>query len=180
MVRVNLLPYRQIKRAELQRQFNLMLMATVTVGVAIVFLVLTYINELKDVQEARNKRLGTAIALLDKEIEEINKLKTEIDNVLERKQVVEKLQTDRSQAVVLLNELAKQLPEGIYLKSVNQTGDSVRIEGVADSNARVAALMRNMGNSQWFETPQLLEIKSIPSKGAKQNSFIITVKQKSA
>lgn len=178
MVRVNLLPHRQIRRAELQRQFSLMFMATVIAGAAIVFLGLTYIDEKKDRQDERNKRLENAIAVLDKEIEEIKKLQLEIDNVLERKKVVENLQNDRSQVVVLLNEIARQQPEGVYLKSVKQTGNKVVIEGIADSNARVAALMRNLGGSEWFETPLLLEIKAIPSKGAKENAFNIEVTQK--
>ncbi|HQR50091.1 MAG TPA: PilN domain-containing protein [Methylophilaceae bacterium] len=178
MVRVNLLPHRQIRRAELQRQFSLMFAATVAAGAAIVFLGLTYINDMKESQDERNKRLDNAIVVLDKEIEEIKRLRTEIDNVLARKKAVEALQTDRSQAVMLLNEIAKQQPEGLYLKAVKQKDEKVVIEGVADSNARVAALMRNLSNSEWLESPQLVEIKSVPSKGAKQNSFSVEVTQK--
>lgn len=178
MVRVNLLPHRQIKRAELQRQFSLMFMTTLIAGAAIVFLGLTWINNKTEAQTARNKRLDSAIAQLDKEIDEIKQLKTEIDQVLERKRVVENLQTDRSQTVVLLNEISRLLPEGTYLKSVKQSANTVVIEGIADSNARVAGLVRNLSNSEWFESPQLLEIKAIPSKDLKQNSFTVTVTQK--
>jgi type IV pilus assembly protein PilN len=178
MVRVNLLPHRQIRRAELQRQFGLMFIATVVAGAAIVFLGLTYIDNKTEAQTARNKRLDNAIAQLDKEIEEIKQLKGKIDDVLERKRVVENLQSDRSQAVVLLNEISKLLPEGMYLKSVKQSGTMVFIEGIADNNARVAALVRNLGNSPWFDAPHLLEIKAIPSKDIKQNDFNISVTQK--
>ena len=96
MIRINLLPHRQIKRAERQRQFNLMLVATMVAGAAIVFTGQTYITAQIDNQNSRNGRLETAITQLDKEIEDIKKLKEQIRNVLDRKRVVENLQNDRS------------------------------------------------------------------------------------
>ncbi|HSD84731.1 MAG TPA: PilN domain-containing protein, partial [Anaerolineae bacterium] len=152
MIRINLLPHRQIKRAERQRQFNLMLVATLIAGAAIVFMGQTYISAAIDNQSGRNKRLEDAIVQLDKEIEDIKKLKEQIRNVLDRKRVVENLQSDRSQAVILLDEIARQLPEGVFLKSIKQTGNEITLEGIADTNARVATLVRNLGNSQWLES----------------------------
>ncbi len=179
MIRINLLPHRQIKRAERQRQFNLMLVATLVAGAAIVFTGQTYITTQIDNQNSRNSRLETAIAQLDKEIEDIKKLKEQIRNVLDRKRVVENLQNDRSQAVVLLDELARQLPEGVFLKSIKQTATEITLEGVTDTNARVATLVRNLGNSAYLESPILIEIKAVASsKNLKQSAFTVKVNQK--
>jgi type IV pilus assembly protein PilN len=178
MMRINLLPHRQLKRAERQRQFGLMaLMAAVAAG-AIVFMGWTYLGAKKDSQIERNGRLELAIANLDKEIADIKDLKDQISNVLERKQIVENLQTNRSQSVVILDELSRQLPEGLYLKSIRQQGNLITLEGVADTNARVATLVRNLSVSNWMESPNLIEIKSITVNGIKQNDFTLNVSLK--
>ncbi|HNV87635.1 MAG TPA: PilN domain-containing protein [Methylotenera sp.] len=178
MMRINLLPHRQIKRAERQRQFGLMgLMAAVAAG-AVVFMGWTYLGAQKESQLERNGRLEKAIASLDKEIADIRNLKDQINNVLERKQIVENLQTNRSQAVVILDELTRQLPEGLYLKSIKQQGNLITLTGVADTNARVATLVRNLSVSNWMELPNLVEIKSFTLNGIKQNEFNLTVSLK--
>ncbi len=178
MMRINLLPHRQIKRAERQRQFGLMgLMAAVAAG-AVVFMGWTYLGAQKESQLERNGRLEKAIASLDKEIADIRNLKDQINNVLERKQIVENLQTNRSQAVVILDELTRQLPEGLYLKSIKQQGNLITLTGVADTNARVATLVRNLSVSNWMELPNLVEIKSFVVNGIKQNEFTLTVSLK--
>lgn len=178
MMRINLLPHRQLKRAERQRQFGLMaLMAAVAAG-AVVFTGWTYLGAKKDSQIERNSRLELAITQLDKEIADIKDLKDQISNVLERKQIVENLQTNRSQSVVILDELSRQLPEGLYLKSIKQQGNLITLEGVADTNARVATLVRNLSVSNWMESPVLIEIKSITVNGIKQNDFTLNVSLK--
>lgn len=177
-VHINLLPYRKIRRAERQKRFTLMLAGAVAAAAAVVFLGLNYINGRIDSQEDRNKRLETAIAQLDKEIEEIKDLKTRIGDVLERKRVVENLQSGRSRSVILLDEIARQLPEGVFLKSISQKGDGIVLVGVADTNARVATLVRNLGASQWLEAPELVEIKALSSDKVRQSAFTLNVKQK--
>lgn len=178
MMRINLLPHRQLKRAERQRQFGLMaLMAAVAAG-AVVFMGWTYLSAKKDSQIERNGRLEVAISQLDKEITDIKDLKDQISNVLERKQIVENLQTNRSQSVVILDELSRQLPEGLYLKSIRQQGNLITLEGVADTNARVATLVRNLSVSNWMESPNLVEIKAIILNGIKQNEFTLNVSLK--
>jgi len=178
MMRVNLLPHRQIKRAERQRQFGLMALLAAVAASAIVFAGWTYLGAKKQSQLERNTRLEQAIAKLDAEIKDIKDLKDQINNVLERKQVVENLQTNRSQSVVVLDELTRQLPEGLYLKSIKQTGNLITLEGVADTNARVATLVRNLGVSNWLELPNLVEIKTSTINGIKQNDFTLTVNLK--
>jgi len=178
MMRINLLPHRQLKRAERQRQFGLMaLMAAVAAG-AVVFMGWTYLSAKKDSQIERNGRLEVAISQLDKEITDIKDLKDQISNVLERKQIVENLQTNRSQSVVILDELSRQLPEGLYLKSIRQQGNLITLEGVADTNARVATLVRNLSVSNWMESPNLVEIKAMTLNGVKQNEFTLNVSLK--
>ncbi len=178
MLRINLLPHRQIKRAELQREFGLMALMAAGAACAVVFLGWQFLGSQRDAQVERNTRLETAIAGLDKEIADIKDLKDQINNVLERKQIVENLQTNRSQAVVILDELTRQLPEGLYLKSIKQTGNLITLEGVADTNARVATLVRNLSVSNWMELPNLVEIKSLTVNGIKQNEFTLNVSLK--
>ncbi len=175
MIRVNLLPHRQIKRELRQREFGLMASFSAIAASAIVFLGYTFINSQIDAQMARNGRLDAAIVNLDKEIADIKDLKDEISIMLERKHVVENLQTNRSQSVIVLDELSRQLPEGMYFKSIKQQGAVISIEGIADTNARVAALVKSLSTSNWLEMPNLVEIKSVLINNIKQNAFTLTV-----
>jgi type IV pilus assembly protein PilN len=175
MIRVNLLPHRQIKRETRQREFGLMALFSAIAAAVIIFLGYTFINAKIDAQVERNSRLDAAIVKLDKEIADIKDLKDQISTMLERKQVVENLQTNRSQAVVVLDELSRQLPEGMYLKSIKQKGNVISMEGVADTNARVATLVRNLSTSNWMESPSLVEIKSVVVNTLKQNAFSLNV-----
>ena len=178
MIRVNLLPHRQIRREARQREFGLMALFSAVAACAILFMAYTIINSKVDNQLERNQRLNNAITKLDKEIADIKDLKEQISAMLERKQVVENLQTNRSQAVVIFDELSRQLPEGMYFKSIKQEGYTITIEGVADTNARVATLVRNFNQSQWLQSPTLIEIKAMTSDAQKQNQFIVTVSLK--
>ena len=178
MIRVNLLPHRQIKRAAKQREFGLMGLMAAGAACAVVFLGWQFLSSQNNTQLERNSRLEKANADLDKQIADIKDLKDQINNVLERKRVVENLQTNRSQAVVILDELTRQLPEGVYLKSIKQSGNIITLEGVADTNARVATLVRNLSVSNWMESPNLVEIKSLTVNNIKQNEFTVTVSLK--
>lgn len=178
MIRVNLLPHRQIRREARQREFGLMAAFSVILAAVVIFMGWTYINNRTDAQAERNGRLDMAIVKLDKEIADIKNLKDQISVMLERKQVVENLQSNRRQAVVVLDELSRQLPEGMYLKNIKQQGNVITIEGIADTNARVATLVRNLSNSNWMESPSLVEIKSVAINGLKQNAFTLNVNVK--
>src|SRR5713101_6205581 len=113
------------------------------------------------VQSDRNEFLKRENVRLDKEIEEIKKLKSEIAALLARKQIIERLQADRAQAVYLLQELVQQVPDGVYLKTIRQTGLKINMVGYAQSNARVSTLMRNFAASPYLENPALVEIKAV-------------------
>ena len=175
IIRVNLLPHREIKREARQRQFNLMALFIASGALALVVLNYSFINSRIDAQQSRNARLEAGIVKLDQQIGDIKNLQEKIGVMLARKQVVENLQINRSQSVVLLDELSRQLPEGMYFKSIKQQGPLLSLEGVADTNARVASLVRNLTASKWLENPQLIEIKSVLVNGIKQNEFLLTV-----
>ena len=178
MIRVNLLPHRQIKRAAKQREFGLMALMAAGAACAVVFLGWQFLSSQNNTQLERNSRLEKANTDLDKQIADIKDLKDQINNVLERKHVVENLQTNRSQAVVILDELTRQLPEGVYLKSIKQSGNIITLEGVADTNARVATLVRNLSVSNWMESPNLVVINAATVNNIKQNDFTVTVSLK--
>jgi type IV pilus assembly protein PilN len=158
--RVNLLPHRAERRKRAKQHFAIVSGGTAVVGLLIVGLVHSYYAEQISNQEGRNQFLKSEIAKLDKEIAEINKLKDEIAALLARKQIIETLQADRAQTVHLLDELVKQMPEGVFVKSVVQRGMRVQLVGYAQSNARVSTLMRNIEASRWLGDPELIEVKA--------------------
>ena len=166
-MRINLLPHREQKRQARQRQFVSMAVVLAILGVAIVALVHVVLAARIDDQNSRNQLLKTKIAELDAQIKEIDKLRDQIQQVLARKSVVENLQANRNEAVHLLDQLVRQLPEGVYLQSVKQTDKKVQIVGFAQSNARVSTLMRNIEGSPWLEKPELVEIKLVTMPGAR-------------
>jgi type IV pilus assembly protein PilN len=166
-MRINLLPHREQKRLARQRQFVSLAITLAILGVAVVALVHAFLASRIDNQLSRNTLLKTEIAKLDEQIKDIDKLRDQIQQVLARKQVVETLQSNRNEAVHLLDQLVRQLPEGVYLNSVKQTDKKVTIVGYAQSNARVSTLMRNIDGSPWLEKPELVEIRlvTVPAQG---------------
>lgn len=160
MPRVNLLPYREERRRQARKHFGMLAALTAVLGLSIVGLVHFVNSQRISAQAERNDFLKTEITQLDKQIDEIKKLKDEIASLLARKQVIETLQADRAQTVHLLDQLVRQMPDGVYLKSVKQKGTSVSVNGYAQSNARVSTLMRNIEASPWLENPNLVEIKA--------------------
>ncbi|MBK6334497.1 MAG: PilN domain-containing protein [Betaproteobacteria bacterium] len=165
-VRINLLPHREQKRAARQRQFISLAISLAILGVAFIGLVHMYFASRIENQNSRNALLKTEITKLDEQIREIDKLREQTQALLARKQVVETLQTNRTEAVHLLDQLVRQLPDGIYLRSVRQQGPRVTLIGYAQSNARVSTLMRSIESSPWLTLPELVEIKSVPVPGA--------------
>ena len=165
-VRINLLPHREQKRAARQRQFISLAISLAILGLAVIGLVHMILASQIDSQNSRNALLKSEIAKLDEQIREIDKLREQTQALLARKQVVETLQTNRTEAVHLLDQLVRQLPDGIYLRSVKQQGTRVTLIGFAQSNARVSTLMRNIESSPWLVSPELVEIKSVPVPGS--------------
>ena len=160
MARINLLPHREERRKRARQHFFVVAGGTAVVGALVVVAMHGFYAAKVETQVERNRFLKSEVAKLDKEIAEINKLKEEIQALLARKQVIETLQADRAQTVHLLDELVRQMPEGVYLKSVQQRGMSVNVVGYAQSNARVSTLMRNIESSPWLANPGLVEVKA--------------------
>ena len=175
MIPINLLPYRAARRKAQQRQFFVLASLTLGLAAAIVVVVHIFFAGRIETQVDRNKYLESEIALVDKQIDEIKKLKEQTQALLARKRVVETLQTNRTETVRLLDQLVRQLPDGIYLKSVKQTGQQVNVVGYASSNARVSTLMRNFEASPWLESPSLIEIKAVSINNANLNEFNLNV-----
>ena len=176
--RVNLLPHRAERRKRAKQHFAIVSGGTAVVGALIVLLIHGYYAERISVQESRNSFLKSEMGKLDKEIAEINKLRDEIQALLARKQVIETLQADRAQTVHLLDELVKQMPEGVFLRSVVQRGPRIQLLGYAQSNARVSTLMRNIESSRWLASPELIEVKAAPLEKRKVSEFTMFVSLK--
>lgn len=175
MIPINLLPHRAQRRAAQKRQFFILAGMSFGMGVAIVALVHTYFAGQIENQNGRNQYLEGEITVLDRQIDEIKKLKEQTQALLERKKVVESLQSNRSETVRLLDQLVRQLPEGVYLKQVKQTGARVNVIGYATSNARVSTLMRNFEASPFLESPSLVEIKAVTVDRQTLNEFNLFV-----
>lgn len=160
MIRVNLLPWREERRQARRKQFGALAGLVAVLAGVIWFLGFTVINGYIGTQEEKNNFLKKEIAVLDKDIEEIKQLKEQTDLLLKRKQVIESLQANRAETVHLFNELARQVPEGAYLKSLKQKDQKITLVGYAQSNTRVSTLMRNLEASPLLENPILIEIKA--------------------
>lgn len=177
MIRINLLPHRELARASRRRQFTVLLGVAVAVGVVSVILGHAVIAARQSNQDARNDFLTQEIAKLDSQIGEIKKIREQTQALLARKQVVETLQSNRTEVVHLFDQMIRLLPQGLYLKSFKQAGDVVTISGYTQSSARVSTLMRALDDSPWFESAGLVEIKSATVNNMRANEFVLTVKQ---
>ena len=178
MVRINLLPHREQKRQARQRQFISMAIGLAVLGLAVVGLVHVVIAARIDNQNGRNKLLTDEIAKLDEQIKEIDKLREQTQALLARKQIVETLQANRTEAVHLLDQLVRQLPDGLYLRSVKQSGAKVTLVGYAQSNARVSTLMRNIESSPWLASPNLVQIQAVTLGKMRISEFNLRLVQK--
>lgn len=177
MIRINLLPHRELARAARRRQFNILLGIAVAAGVAIVVAGHTVIASRQAAQDARNAYLEQEIAKLDAQIGEIKKIREQTRALLARKQVVETLQSNRAEVVHLFDQMIRVLPDGLYLKSFKQAGDTVTIAGYTQSSARVSTLMRNLDASPWFDSARLVEIKAVNVNNLRANEFVLSVRQ---
>lgn len=180
MIKINLLPHREAKRKLKKAAFVALMALAAVAGAVVVIIVGGYNASRISIQNERNAVLTRANADLDLKIAEIATLKQEIEALKARQQAVEDLQGDRNQPVYLLEELVKQTPPGVYLKSFKQEGQSVSMTGYAQSQERVAELLRNLSaGSPWLEKPVLGEVKLVALAGSKNgkkvNEFTLAV-----
>lgn len=175
MIRINLLPHREQKRQARIRRFIAFLGIFALGGIVAVGGGYLYLSQRIDVQKERNDFLTNEISMLDRQLNEIETLKKERQDLLDRKAVVERLQENRAEAVKVMDQLVRQTPEGIYLKTVSQEDVTLTIAGNAQSSARVATFMRALEDSTQFESPVLGEIKAADEAGQRLSAFTLKV-----
>ena len=175
MIRINLLPHRELRRKQQQKEFFIVLGIVAGLGATVWFATHSYLGGQLEEQNGRNSYLETEIASLDKQIEEIKKVQEQTTALLQRKKIVESLQANRAETVYLLDQLVRQLPDGVYLKGVQQKGNKVAVNGFAQSNARVSTFMRNLESSPYLEKPSLVEIHAVTDKTSRLSEFSLSV-----
>lgn len=180
--RINLLPHREERRKRARQHFMTVSFGTAVVGLALAFLMYQFYARQIEVQNDRNAFLTGEIKKLDKDIADINELRNQIQALLARKQIIETLQAERAQTVHLLEQMVRQMPEGVYLKAMRQTGQKVHVVGYAQSNARVSTLMRNIEASPWLEQPVLVEVKAanVDRKRVSEFNMFLNLKRAAA
>ena len=174
MIHINLLPHRAEKRRARQVQFAALCIISVVLGALLVGFVHAAISSQISYQERRNAYLKQETEVLDKQIAEIKKLREQTQSLLARKDAVEKLQSDRSDVVHLLDQMLRILPDGVYLRTLKQTGNKINVVGYAQSNARISTLMRAIEDSPWLDSPALVEIHASSAGGARVSEFTLT------
>ncbi len=175
MIRINLLPHREEAR-RMRRQRFYVLGALMLIAGGVIALAVHTVNAGRiENQQSNNEFLKSEIAKLDKDIAEIKRLREQTQALLSRKNVIELLQSHRAETVHVFNELARQVPEGVYLKSLKQTGLRINLTGYAQSNARVSTLMRNLDSSPVLANPQLVEIKAVDVNKRRVSEFSLNV-----
>ncbi|MCW8851165.1 MAG: PilN domain-containing protein [Gammaproteobacteria bacterium] len=160
MAHINLLPWREEQRQEQTRQFATITVLSMALTGAIIFMVHVMFNNQIEHQKYRNKILQDEIATLDASLKQIDALEDTKEQLLARMDVIQSLQQQRPQIVHLFDDFVRTVPEGIYLRDIKQEGDQLTIQGVAESNGRVSAYMRNIDSSDWMSTPKLKVIET--------------------
>lgn len=159
MAHINLLPWRENLRAQRKREFGVMALVFVLLTGLVLWVWLQYNEGLIDHQKRRNQFLEAEITKVDEQIKEIKNLERTRKQLISRMKVVANLQSSRPQIVHLFDELVTTLPDGVFLTSVSQSGQSVSVNGLSESNARVSAYMRGVEASPWLASPQLRVIE---------------------
>jgi type IV pilus assembly protein PilN len=179
MPRINLLPWREELRAQRRNQFYLAMGGAFGVAAIVVLIGVLLMNGVIDAQHDRNELIKEETAKLDERIKEIVDLEQKKNRLVARMKIIEELQTSRPVIVHLFEELVTTLPDGVYLTLVKQTGKTLEIRGVAESNTRVSAFMRNIDKSEWLESPDLkvVEVKEGSATGSRASEFTVFAQQ---
>ena len=174
MAHINLLPWREEQRQEQTRQFATVTGLSMALTCALFFLVHVTFNNQIEHQKFRNKMLQDEITTLDAALKQIDKLEETKEELLARMDVIQSLQQRRPQIVHLFDDFVRTVPEGIFLTTIKQSGDRLTINGVAESNGRVSAYMRNIDASDWMSTPKLKVIETRKGTLRSSNFTLIT------
>jgi type IV pilus assembly protein PilN len=174
MIRINLLPHREQKKTAHRKRFQTLLLGTILLALGLTYLCYSVLEEQKAAQLARNQRLNDEIAKINSKLSNIESLRQKKAVLLSRKQLVERLQFDRTQAVYIFDELIRLMPEGVYLKDFRQTGSTITLSGFALSSARVSILMRSLAESGTFADPVLIEVSAANVDKIRANQFSLS------
>lgn len=155
MIKINLLPWREIQRKEKTQVYLVQMAMSAALAAGVVFAGITYMQSQQDFQQKRNRYLQTEIAQLQQQMRDIKALESTREKLLSRMEIIQELQTKRPEIVHLFDELATTIPEGVFLTGITQSGESLTLEGRAESNSRVSAFMRNIDQSEWLKDPRL-------------------------
>ncbi len=177
MPQINLLPWRAELRKERQKNFGIAAVVAVLAAGAVTWNVNFYMQSRIDYQNSRNQRLEQEISELDLLIQEIANLERQKERLLARMEIIEELQRSRPNSVHLFDELVRILPEGVYYTGVTQVDKRIEISGVAESNARVSGLMKNVQSSDWLREPGLSVIEAITMNDVRRSEFTVTANQ---
>lgn len=169
MAKINLLPWREERRKQKQKDFLNAMALAVLVAILILGMVHTYIEGLKAYQEQRNQILQNEIVLLDKKIVSIKDIEEKKGKLLTKIDLIQKLQESRPEIVHLFDELSKTMPDGVFIKKFTQIGNDLMFEGKSQSNARISAFMRAIEASPWLQAPTLNVIQ-LPDKQSKDKT----------
>lgn len=175
--RINLLPWREIRRREQDRQLLSISIGTWVLMGLVVFYTHWYMNDSIEHQTARNNFVKNEIGKLEKQIEEIEELQRRKDALIARMEIIQQLQRDRTQIVHVFDDLVRKLPKGVYFTSLTKKKNGLNLEGFAQSNARVSTLMQNLDSSEWFANPSLNVINVTPQEGIRISKFSLKVKE---
>ncbi|MGM8226073.1 PilN domain-containing protein [Cellvibrio sp. ARAG 10.3] len=176
MAKINLLPWREAYRKEKKDQFIAVLIGVFIVSALLAYAWISSVEAAIDNQNSRNRLLETEIAALEKQVQEIAELKKVRDDLLTRIKVIQDLEGTRPVIVRYFDDLVRSVPDGVHLNSVVRTGDTISIEGIAESTNRVSSFMRNLDQSDWFASPNLTSVTAAPQQGEQANSFKMTVR----
>jgi len=179
MANINLLPWREAQRRERNRTTLAMCIAIWVIAGLLVLAAKVAMDTRIGNQEARNKYLQDEIDALSQVIREIEDLKAKRDALLARMEVIQNLQRNRAQIVHVFDDLVNQLPNGTMYNTVKKSGKTLNITGLAQSNALVSSLMRNLDGSDWFQSSQLKQVDVIDSEGLLVSDFRVDVKEQS-
>lgn len=184
MAGINLLPWRAERRKQKQKEFFTVTALALGLSAAALAFVHMQIDAMINYQNLRNKYLESEVALFDKKIKEIEELEAKKKRLISKMEVIQQLQTSRPEVVHLFDELARTIPDGVHLVDLTQIDKNIVMNGIAQSNARVSAYMRNLGSSPWLQDPMLNVIESKPEGKDKNvpreqrgSKFTLQVKQ---
>ena len=178
MPSINLLPWREAERKKRQRDFGVAMGGALVAAIAVVMLTMLAYSQMISGQNQRNQRLTDEIVELEKSITEIDGLERQKERLLARMEIIDQLQKSRPEIVHLFDEIVRQLPEGVYLTGMKQTGSRVEIRGVAQSSTRVSALMRQIDASDWMTDPEVERVETKQSGSSRQSEFVVYLRQK--